>query len=40
MEQRAVVRFLAVKGFKADEIRMELTSVYGGKALRISALKN
>jgi transposase len=39
MEQRAVVHFLTVKGLKAKEIEMELTSIYEDEALQISALK-
>jgi hypothetical protein len=39
MDQRAVVRFLTLKGLKAMEIEMELSRVYGDEALRISARK-
>jgi hypothetical protein len=39
MEQRAIVRFLTLTGLKAQEIEMELTSMYRDKALQISAVK-
>jgi hypothetical protein len=39
MEPRAVVRVLSLKGLKAKEIEMALTSVYGDEALQISAVK-
>jgi hypothetical protein len=39
MEQRAIVRFSNIKGIKAKEIQMELTSVYGDEAFQISAIK-
>jgi hypothetical protein len=32
MEQRAVVRFLMLKDLKAQEIQMDLTSVYDDEA--------
>jgi hypothetical protein len=38
MEQRAVVCLLTFKGFKAQEIKMELTSMYGDETLQISAV--
>jgi hypothetical protein len=38
MEQRTIVHFFTIKGSKAKEIGMELTSVHGDKALQISAL--
>jgi hypothetical protein len=39
MRQQALVRFLALKGLKAQEIEMKLTSVYGDEMLQISAGK-
>jgi transposase len=39
MEQRAVIRFFALKGLKAKEIRAELESVYGTEALPLSTVK-
>jgi hypothetical protein len=39
MEQRTIVHLLTLKGFKAKEFEMELTSVYGDEALQISAVK-
>jgi hypothetical protein len=39
MEQRAVVRLLTFKGFKAKEIEMELTSMYSDEALQIFTVK-
>jgi hypothetical protein len=39
MEQRAVVCLSTLKDLKAKKIEMELTSVYGDEALRISAVK-
>jgi hypothetical protein len=35
MEQRAVVRFLTLKGLKTKEIEMEITNVHGDEALQI-----
>jgi hypothetical protein len=34
-----VVRFLTLKGLKAKEIEMELTTMYGNEALQISTRK-
>jgi hypothetical protein len=39
MEHRAIVRFLTLKGLKAQEIEMELTSVYSDEAIHISDVK-
>jgi transposase len=39
MEQRAVVRLLALKDLKAKEIPMDVTSVYHDEAFQISAVK-
>jgi hypothetical protein len=39
MEQRAVVPLLSLKGLKAKEIEMELTSIFRDEALLISAVK-
>jgi hypothetical protein len=39
MEQRAILRVLTVKGLKALEIEIDLTSVYGDEAFQISARK-
>jgi transposase len=39
MGQRAIASVLTLKGLKAKEIEMELTSVYGDEALEISAVK-
>jgi hypothetical protein len=39
MRHRAVVRVLTLKGLKAQEIEMELTSMYGNEALQISAIR-
>jgi hypothetical protein len=39
MEQRELVCFLTIKGLKAKEIEMKLTSVYGNEALQTSAVK-
>jgi hypothetical protein len=39
MEQRAIAHFFTLKGLKAKEIEMELTSVYGDGAVQISAAK-
>jgi hypothetical protein len=39
MEQRAIVRFLNIKGIKTKEIEMELTSVYGDEAFQTSVIK-
>jgi hypothetical protein len=39
MEQRARPRVLTFKGLNAQEIEMELTSVYGDEAFQISAVK-
>jgi transposase len=38
MEQRVIARLLTLKGLKATEIEMELTSVYIDEALQISAV--
>jgi transposase len=38
MEQRTVVSFLTLTGFKAKEIEMELTGMYGDAVLQISAV--
>jgi hypothetical protein len=39
MEQRAIVRLLVLKGLKAQEIEMELTSTYADSAFQIYAVK-
>jgi hypothetical protein len=39
MDQRAGARFLTLKGLKAQEIEMEVTSRYDDEALQISAVK-
>jgi hypothetical protein len=39
MEQRAIIRFLTLKGLKAREIRAELESVYGPEALARSTVR-
>jgi hypothetical protein len=39
MEQRAVVRFLALKGPKSEQIVTELTAVYGPEALALATMK-
>jgi transposase len=39
MEQRAVIRFLTVKGLRASAIAAELKSVYEIEALGISTVK-
>jgi transposase len=39
MEQRAVVRFLALKGFKAQETEIDLTTMYGDKVFQISTVE-
>jgi hypothetical protein len=39
MAQRTVFRFLTLKGLKAKEIEMELTSVYGNEGLQIFSVK-
>jgi hypothetical protein len=39
MEQRAVIRFLTLKGLEAKEIEMKLRSMYRAEAFRISAVK-
>jgi hypothetical protein len=39
MQQQAGIPVLTLKGLKAQEIEMELTSVYCEEALQISALK-
>jgi transposase len=39
MEQKAVIRFVTLKGLKTKEIRAELESVYGPEALALSTVK-
>jgi hypothetical protein len=39
MEQRAVIRFLTLKGLRASAIAAELDSVYGTEALALSTVK-
>jgi histone-lysine N-methyltransferase SETMAR len=39
MEQRAVIRFLSLKGLKARDIQAELQSVYGPEACQLTAVK-
>jgi hypothetical protein len=39
MEQRAIGRFVIVKGLKVKEIEMKLIGVHGNEAFQISAIK-
>jgi hypothetical protein len=39
MEQRAIVHLLSFKGLKAQEIEMDVISMYDNEALQISAIK-